>query len=107
MIFSSTLFFVGLVNIGYYSLISIIYTHIIVFQKVVLYSNPFVGHKTDNIFSFFTPIRRSEIDMINEYNIKIILYLITFSEFLPEHNIHKRHKKYLGIKTPGTMLQIE
>lgn len=70
MIFSSTLFFVGLVNIGYYSLISIIYTHIIVFQKVVLYSNPFVGHKTDNIFSFFTPIRRSEIDMINEYNIK-------------------------------------
>ena len=29
------------------------------------------------------------------------------SEFLPEHNIHKRHKKYLGIKTPGAMLQIE
>ena len=28
-------------------------------------------------------------------------------EFLPERNIHKRHKKYLGIKTPGAMLQIE
>ncbi len=71
MIFSSTLFFCrSIVNIGYYSLISIIYTHIIVFQKVVLYSNPFVGHKTDNIFSFFTPIKRSEIDVINEYNIK-------------------------------------
>ena len=71
MIFSSTLCFCrSIVNIGYYSLISIIYTHIIVFQKVVLYSNPFVGHKTDNIFSFFTPIKRSEIDVINEYNIK-------------------------------------
>lgn len=22
-------------------------------------------------------------------------------EFLPERNIHKRHKKYLGIKTPS------
>jgi len=29
------------------------------------------------------------------------------SEFLPERNIHKRHKKYLGIKTPGAMFQIE
>lgn len=29
------------------------------------------------------------------------------SEFLPERNIHKRHKKYLGIKAPGAMLQIE
>ena len=28
-------------------------------------------------------------------------------EFLPERNIHKRHKKYLGIKTPAAMLQIE
>ena len=28
-------------------------------------------------------------------------------EFLPERNIHKRHKKYLGIKTPGAMFQIE
>ena len=29
------------------------------------------------------------------------------SELFSERNIHKRHKKYLGIKTPGAMLQIE
>jgi len=34
-------------------------------------------------------------------------FILFFLEFLPERYIHKRHKKYLDVKAPRTVFQIE